>query len=75
VRFFWCGSTGELLAEIDGEPAELIDTWVRCGGRPISFSEFTYRATRREWAKQYAPWHPAANPRKPIDLPTLPPRF
>jgi hypothetical protein len=73
---FWRDNDGTMLAEIDGEPADdVFDTWCRCGSRPITLIEFTYRAMVRDWARRWDPSHPRANPRVPVDLSDIRPRF
>lgn len=73
------GCTGKPFRRDDGSVVELLydplEVWTWCCGKPIPEREFNFLVRRREWAKQHAPDHPAANPHKPIDLNKLPPRF
>jgi hypothetical protein len=78
----WC-------VEIDGEadrwdeeaqcrvPLDLFDDdlWPRVAQRAIDADEYAFIMRRAIWARAHAPHHPAANPRRPIDLRTLPPQF
>jgi hypothetical protein len=79
VRFFF-DDVGHLRVEVDGrtaradgQPLDPFEIWPFC--RPISEREFLFLARRREWAREHAPDHPAANPTRPVDLSKLPPRF
>jgi hypothetical protein len=57
---------------------ELLDpfeTWPYACGHPISEREFQFLATRRTWAEEHEPEHPAANPHRPIDIRKLRPGF
>lgn len=40
---------------------------------PISHREFAFLKNRASWAREFAPEHPAANPRRPIDRRKLKP--
>ncbi len=42
-------------------------------GRAATEPEFDHALALKAWAEKHAPTHPAANPRKPIDLTTIPP--
>lgn len=55
----------------DGEPIDPFEVWPYC--RSITVAEFKFLERRREWARQHAWDHPAANPRRPIDLRKLKP--
>lgn len=66
-------------AVIDGEPVgepgieptpQVMDIWT--SGEPIPEAEYRYLTELAAWARQHAPEHPAANPRRRIDLATLP---
>jgi hypothetical protein len=89
VRFYYDGD-GYLRVEVDGRthrierqdgepdrvvPLDPLEVWPWCCGQEITEKEFRFLARRREWAHEHAPDHPAANPREPIDLTKLPPRF
>ena len=71
------GRTHKVLKQDDGSVVEVLldplEVWPWCCGAPIPEREFNFLARRREWAKEHAPDHPAANPREPIDLNKLPP--
>lgn len=78
--------SGRLLwrAEIDGKwhGAWSVDPEASPGvmriwtsGEMVAEAEFRFRLALRDWALEAAPVHPAANPRRPIDLATLPPLF
>ena len=77
VRFYL--EDGEMRVEVDGtthradgqrhDPHELWPlSW------PSTEEEYKFFAQVREWAKRFAPHHPAARPRERIDLGALPPR-
>lgn len=80
----WCvavdGATTRPALDADGLPIEgvreLLDAWevwpYACG-RPISEREFQFLARRRTWAVEHDPQHPAAQPRKPVDVLQLKP--
>ena len=44
-------------------------------GRIITQAEHDYRLTLKAWALANDPSHPAANPRKPINLAAMPPLY
>ena len=44
-------------------------------GRRSTESEVKFRIGQKRWAEIYAPAHPAANPRRPLDPDELPPRY
>jgi hypothetical protein len=77
--------SGHWRVEVDGRqvrvegdhivPLDVFEVWPWCCGQPISRREFDFLARRRDWARRHAPEHPAANPKVPIDLARLPPRF
>lgn len=46
-------------------------SWPRWYSIPLA--EWTNMMRLREWAVTYAPDHPSANPRRPVDLATMPP--
>lgn len=56
-------------------PHPVDSVWPYCALNPISKSEYRFQLRRVYWAKQHAPWHPAARPREPIDLHSLKPGF
>ena len=73
------GRTSRRIVDDDGNDTgvrELLDpweVWPFAGGNPISEQEFAFLARRREWAEQNDPEHPAAQPRKAIDVRKLRP--
>jgi hypothetical protein len=74
------GRTHRIEKGIDGAPDQIVlldplEVWPWCCGQEITEREFQFLARRRQWAHEHAPDHPAANPREPIDLTKLPPRF
>jgi hypothetical protein len=77
VRFFH--SDDEIHVEVDGcthradgSPYDPFDEWALSW--PSSESEHRFFTQLREWAERHAPHHPAANPRRRIDLTRMPPR-
>lgn len=79
----WCvevdGQTTRPVVDDDGhdtgqrEYLDPFETWPYACGRPISEREFNFRARRRRWAEDNDPEHPAAQPRRPIDVLNLKP--
>jgi hypothetical protein len=59
----------------DGLPEYLdpFDYWPWCARSPISAAEYAHRLRLMAWAEEHAPNHPAANPRRPIDVGALAP--
>jgi hypothetical protein len=77
VRFYDDG--GVIKVEVngyteraDGEPFDPHEWWPLVW--PSTEAEFRHLTRVREWAERHAPHFPAANPRAPINLGTLPPR-
>jgi|SRR5580765_5045783 len=76
----WC-------AEVDGRTDKTVDgcrvpidpldddVWPFCTARTIDQAEFDFLTRRAAWARRYAASHPAARPRRAIDLRSLPPLF
>lgn len=62
--------TGDPIGRV---PLDVHDVWPFC--TEISEAEYRFLQRRLAWAREQAPHHPAANPRTPIDLRTLPPGF
>lgn len=54
---------------------EVSAVWPHCGRWPIDRDSYEFLLRRAAWAKRYAPDHPAANPREPVDFHSLKPRF
>lgn len=57
---------------VAGELADLHRVWPWCGRHPISEADYRLMLAQAEWAKQYAPHSAEAQPRKPVDLSTIP---
>jgi hypothetical protein len=53
----------------------LDDVWPFCARHRIDEAEFAHMTRRAAWAREFAPTHPAARPREPIDMRQLPPVF
>jgi hypothetical protein len=72
----WCaevdGETTRVGSDAAGEPTvELLDVfhiWTHCCGSPIDETEYRFLLHRKGWAVEHDPEHPAANPRKPINV-------
>lgn len=62
-----------LCAWVGDGPADLIETWHRCAGRPISDRDYRYMMSLREWAHANDRAAPEANPYKAIDISTMKP--
>src|SRR5439155_27202766 len=58
-------TTGERIGRVPLDPI-YDDIWPSC--RPISEREYLFMRRRSAWAREHAPDHPAADPRKPVDL-------
>lgn len=41
--------------------------WPYCARRPITAAEYQYLVAHAGWAREHAPDHPKAQPRKPVD--------
>lgn len=67
-------TTGELLdderyvALVNGKPEDPARIWTYCAARPIEEDEYRYHLEMGQWAAEHQPDHPAAHPRKPINL-------
>jgi hypothetical protein len=61
----------EVDGQIDAVPIEA--AWPACARRPITTGEYRFMLRRAEWARTHQPEHPAANPRKRVDLRRIPP--
>lgn len=57
----------------DGRLLDPFEVWPWCCDQPISHREFAFLKHRARWAREHAPEHPAANPRRPIDRRKLKP--
>lgn len=74
----WCIAIDGASDRFDKEqgcrvPLDAHDFWPL--GKRVSHTEYAFLRRRARWAREHAPDHPAANPRKPVDLGALPPRF
>lgn len=49
--------------------------WPWCAKEPIKDGEYRYLKALAEHARKHDPSHPAANPRKPVDLASMPGAF
>jgi hypothetical protein len=45
--------------------------WPYCARRPITAAEYQYLVAHAGWAREHAPDHPKAQPRKPVDFNTI----
>jgi len=76
----WCCSVDGLTDKlVDGvrvplDPIE-DEVWPFCAMCPIDQQEFIFLLRRATWARTESPDHPAANPRKAIDLRQLKPAW
>ena len=76
----WCVAIDGASCRFDKEqqcrvPLDVFEAWPACSGRRIAGREYAFLRRRATWARKHASHHPAANPRAPIDLRALPPRF
>ena len=58
---------------IGREPIDAFDVWPLCCGSPIDDAEYRFLLKRKAWAVVHKPDHPAATPRKRIDIRKLEP--
>jgi len=65
----WSG----LWARIGDDEVDPLEVWGR--GPQIGPAEYLWRLRLREWAVQFAPAEPEANPKRPADLASLPSLF
>ncbi len=71
----------KLRAEVNGVEVDVasIAPWLADGtgstipGEPIAEAAYEFYCQDRAWAKTYAPTDPAANPRKKVDMSSMPP--
>jgi hypothetical protein len=52
---------------------EVEKAWPFCARDPITEAEYTYLVAHAGWAREHAPDHPKAQPRKAVDFNTLMP--
>jgi hypothetical protein len=69
----WRDDAGQLCAEAHGEPCDPDEVWPFTW--PSDEVEFAYYDRLRVWAQQHDVDHPAAEPRKRINLRKMPPRI
>ena len=73
-----CPETGELLGpeilkcEINGRERDPIEAWPWLASNPIDEGAFAYLVAKEEFARQWAPHEPAANPFKRVDWSNVP---
>ena len=65
-----CDRYPPLMAEIDGEMAEVERVWT--SGREITFAEYRFMLADAEWCRQNAPSDPKARPREAVDFRSMP---
>ena len=53
-------------------PLDVLDAWPYCAREPITAAEYAYLVAHAAWARDHAPDHPKAEPRKPVDFNTIP---
>lgn len=76
----WCveidGRTDRTEKDADGYrcrvPLDVLDAWPYCAREPITAAEYAYLVAHAAWARDHAPDHPKAEPRKPVDFNTIP---
>lgn len=72
----WCVAVDGRTDKLDDEagchvPLDVNDVWPWC--EPISRREYCFLKRRERWANKHAPDHPAANPRRRIEVGKLKP--
>ena len=60
---------------VDGKPADAEETWSYCCMNPIEEDAYKHRIKYGEWATEWHPTAPEANPRRAIDLNKADPVF
>lgn len=76
-----CPETCALMSDqiirctLAGEAADPFAEWLHCCDQPISRAEHDYLLAVLRHAAEHAPHMPEAQPRRPIDLSTMPPIF
>lgn len=53
-------------------PLDVEKVWPHCAKEPITEAEYRYLVAHAGWAREHAPDHPKAQPRKPVDWLTTP---
>lgn len=62
----------ELQCEVDGQRRDPAAEWSYLSAHPVPESEFKFLTDNREWADNYAPHEPYANPTQPVDWRKVP---
>lgn len=62
-------------AVVNGLVDDVWSVWPFCAGSRIERDEYRFLLKREAWARRFQPEHPAANPRKRIDVRSMPPIF
>ena len=70
-----CDRFPPLRGEINGEERNPFDIWSRLAKHPITKADFHFMTDTRKWAEAHSPLMPEADPRRSIDLNTIPPMF
>lgn len=52
-------------------PLSVESVWPFCAKDPITEAEYRFLIAHAAWARDYAPEHPKASPREPVDFSTL----
>lgn len=70
----WQAIIDGVAADPHADPAQAVGVFrIWHGGRRCTQAEYDYRLSLKSWAVAAMPQHPAAQPRQPIDLASLPP--
>lgn len=65
-----------LRCEVNGREADPQEQWTWLAANPVSKAEYRFISATINWATQYAPGEPMANPTRPVDWAAIPtPRF
>jgi hypothetical protein len=73
-----CPDTGELLSDevlkcqVNGRDKDPFDQWYWLAGNPIPIAEFNYMVASADYARDYEPNTPKANPFKKVDWLNVP---
>lgn len=76
----WRNEDGELMEDerfellVCGQPSDAPEhIWPYLCRQPVSDDEYEYQLAKVQWANEYAPYRPEANPRQPVNIDDLPP--
>jgi 5'-3' exonuclease len=58
--------------EVGGDLRDAFAEWPRLSANPITKFDFEFETADMKWAREHAPNHPKANPRKLVDITALP---